>query len=139
MSIVLRLNSDLAIGSSNDFTTSYTENFECSDWEIALHSATLYYSWANISSAKNNNIIRYSTDNFETVEPDIVVPEGIYSLTNLNDFISSQLFLRGQYTGAVDEPVYSLQILPNLNTLRAVVVLSGSYQLDMTVGLLYQF
>lgn len=138
MSIVLRLNSDTAIGTSDNFTTSYNAQFDCSDWEIALHSATLYYSWANISQAKGNNIVRYSVDAFETTEDDITIPDGIYSMTDLNDYISSQLFLRGHYTGTVDLPIYSLQILPNYNTLRSVVYLAGTYQLDMTAGSLYE-
>lgn len=138
MSIVLRLNSDNALGSSSDFTTSYPNQIDCQGWEIGLHSCTLYYSWTNISSSAGNNIIRYSTDAFETVETDITIPDGIYSITDLNAFIASQLFLRGHYTGTALEPVYSLAILPNMNTLRTVVYLAGDYQLDMSAGYLYQ-
>lgn len=139
--VLLQLNSEKASGTSQDFTTTFSSLIRTPQndgWKVALHSATIYYSWYNITSSFGNNVIRYSKDAGSTWETDIIIPNGIYGLNDINSYLQSQLLLRGDYSGTLAEPVYDIAILPNFNTLRTVVVLQNSYQLDMTQGTLYK-
>lgn len=139
--VLINLDSSKASGTSSDFSTTFSGRIEVpskDNWKIALHSCTIPYSWYNISSNYGNNIIRYSKDLGATWEPNVIIPNGIYSLDAINTYLQSQLFLRSDYSGAPEDPIYDVAILPNFNTLRTTLVLQNNYALDMTAGSLCQ-
>src|ERR1700738_2722273 len=59
--------------------------------EIALVNANLMYSWQNIADYLNNNDIRISNG---TRWINIKIPNGIYDIEQLNDFINRELIAK---------------------------------------------
>lgn len=122
---------------SNDFTINYSSNpimLGDAEYEIALTSAQLWYSFFNISSAFNNNIFRYSTDsggNYKT----ITIPNGIYGILDLNSVIQSVMEENGDFDNSGTKSAFYITILPNLNTLKIIIAIDNpTYRVDLTVG-----
>ena len=134
MSLFLKLDSSgRGVNQPTDnFTIQYPNLDVHGSWEVALVKLHTWYSYHNVSSDFGNNIVRYSTDGGATWEADIVIPNGIYSIENINSFIQSVMNTRGDWND-VDETYY-LSIDANWNTLRVDVTLSNNYQLDFTAG-----
>jgi hypothetical protein len=59
MSIILAMTSEI----SGNVTTKYPDPIKLDKnvkYEIALHTANLWYSWSNVDSSFGNNIIKYN-------------------------------------------------------------------------------
>ena len=86
MSYILKLDSSLVSSHfSDDFTIQYGNQIKTEGaWSVALVKCFLWYSYSNISAAYGNNIIRYSKDGGATWEADITIPDGIYSVGDIN-------------------------------------------------------
>lgn len=134
MSYLLKLDSSLISGSnSDDFTVQYGNHIQTpGHYEVALIKAFLWYSWHNVSAAYGNNIIRYSKDGGTTWETNIIIPDGIYSVTDINDVMQAEMKTRGDWD-AVGE-LYYASLLPNFNTLKVIATVSNSYAIDFTTG-----
>ena len=132
MSLLLKLDSSSTTQDSDNFLVQYANIELPGDWEVGLIKGHFWYSYFNISAAQTNNIIRYSTDGGSTWETNITLPNGIYSIDDLNAYVQSVMKTRGHYDSGND--LYYLSILPNFNTLRCDVTLSNNYQLDLTSG-----
>jgi hypothetical protein len=102
MSIFLKLDSNAApTSSTNDFTITYGSGIKLDgDWEIGLISGYLWYSYYNISSTIGNNIIRYYIG--AGLQTDITLPNGIYSVSDINDYMHSIMVARGHYDAVHD-------------------------------------
>ena len=132
MSYLLKLDSKNA-AKSDDFEVEYTQPIPApGSWEIALIRSFVWYSYYNVSAAYGTNIIRYSKNAGSTWETNITIPDGIYSVTDINNVIQAELKLRGDWN-SIDETHY-ITIKPNFNTLRVEVELSNNYQVDFTAG-----
>ena len=71
--------------------------FKSSDY-IALKKASIYYSWFSISQELNNNSFRlYYPVGAAIVSGIITIPNGTYSVDQLNAFLQSQLIALGFY------------------------------------------
>ena len=133
MSYLLKLDSASAnTGRPGDFTVRYPDIEIHGAWEIALVSANLWYSYANIAASFGNNIIRYSTDSGVTFEANIIIPDGSYTVDDVNKFMQAELERRGHWDSVGG--VHYITIAPNFQTLRVVVSLSNNYQIDFTAG-----
>ena len=67
---------------------------------LSLLSMTLNTSWYNISEALNNNKFSYKWfDNSGelTVNVNITIQDGVYTVNNLNEYIQSRLYSNGHY------------------------------------------
>ena len=135
MSIFLKIDSSSAPASrSDDFTVYYGNGIRLDgDWEIALISGYLWYSYYNISSDFGNNIIRYRIG--AVVQTDIILPNGVYSITDINDYMQTVMQSRAHYNAPSD--LYYINIVPNYQTLRVDVTVSNTFALDLTAGTLY--
>jgi len=60
-----------------------------------LHSADIWYTFKNISSAKGNNKIYYSKDPNDQNESSITFDDGLYSLDMINTEMKRQLVKAG--------------------------------------------
>ena len=98
-------------------------------YEMALVNLETYYSFPNIDST--NNVFRYSHDN-GTTWTDILIPEGSYDVTDLNDTIKSKMHQNKHYDAIND--TYYITITANPNTLRSVLTIQKSYRVDFTVA-----
>ena len=90
MSNSLVVNSSNVIGvNNNTYQYKFIQgSFQAKDCEMSIGSATIPYSWYNISSLKNNNKM---TINFPylatTFIMNITFPDGFYSTTDINNYI----------------------------------------------------
>jgi hypothetical protein len=116
---------------TDDFTVGFTPSINIpGNWSLALESLTLWYSYYNISVAANNQTFRYYNG---AIWKDVIVTPGLYTIEALNSFIQTAMANNGDYT--VGPPVsYFISILPNYNTFKTRVTISGGYQVDFTVG-----
>lgn len=132
----LKLDSSLSGQTSENFRVQYANLSIPGKWQVALKKFHGWYSWTNISVARANNIFRYSNDS-GTTWFNITIPDGNYSVSNLNTYIQSKMRQAGHYDAGND--VYYLTIEPNYNTQRCDVILSNNYQIDMrsTVSNMY--
>lgn len=105
------------------------------DWEVALMSASLWYSFYNIADYLNNNTFRYSTDGGGTWV-DVVIPNGAYQIEQINEELHRQMFDNGDYNNTdPNNPVYYVNFEPNFSTLRLRVEITDPlYQVDFTTG-----
>lgn len=136
MTCLIRLDSSLVSSQlSHDFTIEYSNPIIIDDeWEAALIKCNLWYSWYNISDEFNNNTLRYNNG---VGWKDVTITNGQYTITQLNDYLHVVMKANGDYTvvGGVD--TFNINLLPNFSTLKVIIQISNSYQLDLTVSDLY--
>jgi hypothetical protein len=85
-------------------------------YEIVLVSASMWYSWYNISDSQYSNAIwRYSVDSGATWIAH-TVPDGLYSIDGLNAYLSKTVTEDGNDSA-------SLVLSANYSTFRCVVTL----------------
>ena len=85
--------------------------------KMAVLSASIWSTSPNISPLFGNNLFRYSADmtSFKT----ITIPEGLYSLTDLQSYLSSQFLAQA-------EPVNLFTISGNEPTQQTIITYSGA-------------
>ena len=116
---------------SNDktnFGTRFNPKLELDEkkkYEIALVNLETYYSFPNID--ETNNIFVYSPDNGNSWEK-IKIPEGSYEIDDINNTIQREMEKRGHYDEINED--YYINIAPNTNTLKSVLILEKGYQVD---------
>ena len=101
---------------------------------IALLKAQVWYSWANISATIGNNVIRYS-HNSGTNWNSITIPDGTYSITQLETYIHSVMKDNSHYNSG--DNTYYVNFVPNYATFKLRIELSNNYQLDLTQSTIY--
>lgn len=113
---------------TGDFQITFSPPLFLGDarWEMALVKAFMWYSFYNIDSQYNNTTAKYSPDAGLTWK-NIDILAGQYSIDQLNERIQSIISANG------DNPA-NIQILADFSTLKIQIILSGGYQLDLTVS-----
>ena len=129
--VLLKLNSELADGTPEDFITRFTPSIDISDgeYEISLASVSLYYSWYNISATIGNNLISYNNGVADFPK---TIPNGNYTLSQLNDWLHSEMYKDGNYTVVGGINTYDISIYADAPTLTVGISISGGYTLDLT-------
>ena len=116
---------------SNDksnFNTRFNPKLELDRekvYEIALVNLETYYSFPNID--ETNNVFVYSPDNGNSWVK-IKIPEGSYEIDDINNTIQHEMEKRGHYDEINED--YYINIAPNTNTLKSVLILEKGYQVD---------
>ena len=116
---------------SNDksnFNTRFNPKLELDRekvYEIALVNLETYYSFPNID--ETNNVFVYSPDN-GNLWVKIKIPEGSYEIDDINKTIQHEMEKRGHYDEINED--YYINIAPNTNTLKSVLILEKGYQVD---------
>ena len=116
---------------SNDktnFNTRFNPKLELDEkkkYEIALVNLETYYSFPNID--ETNNTFVYSPDNGNSWEK-IKIPEGSYEIDDINNAIQYEMKKRTHYDEINED--YYINIAPNTNTLKSVLILEKGYQVD---------
>ena len=116
---------------SNDksnFNTRFNPKLELDRdkvYEIALVNLETYYSFPNID--ETNNVFVYSPDNGNSWVK-IKIPEGSYEIDDINNTIQHEMEKRGHYYEINED--YYINIAPNTNTLKSVLILEKGYQVD---------
>ena len=114
----------------SNFNTRFNPKLELDRdkvYEIALVNLETYYSFPNID--ETNNVFVYSPDNGNSWVK-IKIPEGSYEIDDINDTIQQEM--KKKKKGHYDEinEDYYINIAPNTNTLRSVLILEKGYQVD---------
>ena len=138
MSYLLTLTSDdMRPGdTTDDFTILFSPPVPIAgNWEIALESLSLWYSWYNISSDYGNQTFRYNNG---TAWKDITITPGLYTIDNINTFVQAQMLANGDNGTGPGGNIFYITLTPDFNTFKLLITISNSYQVDLTVGNLYQ-
>lgn len=112
--IIVNSNNVTADPSTYEFLIPGSTTFSNKD-QIAVSSVSLYYSWLNITSELNNNVFQYIfPTSGGSVTRTIVIPDGFYTLRDLNTFLQFKFIEFGDYTkSATGENIYFIQISEN--------------------------
>ena len=108
---------------THDFTfkTSFLNLNPDSNYECALLSYSMWYSWYNITTL--NNQFRYVVNG---VVKTITIPSGQYGVNDISTYIQSQLLVNGDsQTG--------ITIVGNYNLLKVQINLESGYDVDFTI------
>ena len=111
-----------------NFNTRFNPKLELDEkkkYEIALVNLETYYSFPNID--ETNNTFVYSPDNGNSWEK-IKIPEGSYEIDDINNAIQHEMEKRTHYDDINED--YYINIAPNTNTLKSVLILEKGYQVD---------
>ena len=108
-------------------TENLIDTIDLSDgnYTMSLRSFITYYSIDNVNN-KNNKIV-YSDDSL--VWEEIVLPNGLYEITQINDEIVRQLSLNLGFTDPTESPII---LEPNEATGHSIIKLADGYKIDFT-------
>ena len=119
MSYTLALNSSNVVGRNNNtYQFNFVSgSFHAKDAEIAVGSLTMPYAWFNVSSAYNNNTISITFPYLATTKTlAVVLPDGFYQISDINNYIQLQMIANGLYLVATTGlNVYFFQMSVNIN------------------------
>ena len=119
MSSTIIINSkNITNDNNSNFTYNIDRNIDFTNKEIALASATLYYSWRNIT--EGNNIFEYKFPNDASFTR-IIIPPGFYEISDLNDYIHEQMKVNNHYAISDNFDIFFIDIVVN-PTLYAVQI-----------------
>jgi hypothetical protein len=117
--------------------STYVYNFpytvDLSNFELALASCSLYYSWFSISPQLNNNQFSFNFPNGAgNTTFNVEIPSGTYTVEQLNNFLEFFMFNNGLYisNNTTGELTYYLQLLTNENAYRLQLI---SYPLPTSI------
>ncbi len=83
---------------ANTFKVALSTTIDLSNYEVAVGQAFVYYSWFNISAKQNNNAFSLTIPrNGGNDILNIVIPEGAYQISDLNNFLQYRLIQGGYY------------------------------------------
>src|SRR6266853_1812507 len=97
------------------------------DYEIALRRFDRYNSIYNVT-ASNNNFYYFNG----TVNRTITTVPGAYDVGAINTEIQRQMKLLGDVTTVGNQDTFSINLYPNLNTLKSIITLTNNYTVDFT-------
>lgn len=102
MAFTLCLNSSNVVSGSNNTSYKYNflgGNFKAENYEICIGNATIPYAWYNISSYYANNTfsITFPTTASLTTTVAVTLPDGFYSVTDLQNYIQQICIQNGFY------------------------------------------
>lgn len=101
--ILLNLNNQVSV---NQFTYRLSRPIDFSQFEVALGSISIYYSWKAITAARGNNTFKVIwATGATTTTYTITLPDGTYSAADLNSYlqywsIQNKLYLINSTTGS---------------------------------------
>lgn len=113
--IVLNRSNLVPDGQNNKMIYNFPGSVEFKDSYVALSQVSMYYSWFNISERYNNNIIQYTwTVGATTTTYTIDIPDGLYEVARLNEYLQFALIQNGHYlVNSAGENVYYLEMIVN--------------------------
>ncbi len=102
------------------FKYDFPNSINLVDYEVSLISASLYYSWNNISTILENRTFQYQYINGSNVTQTVTVTlnEGLYEISDLNKALQFSMISEGLYLtdNTTDENVYYAEFV--INTVR---------------------
>lgn len=103
-------------GQNNKLVYKFPNSVQFKDSYISLSQAQMYYSWFNITSEYQNNIIQYIWINNLGVQTTytINIPSGLYEIATLNQLLQFEFIANGHYlVNGSGQNVYYAEIILN--------------------------
>lgn len=116
--IVLTSNNLVKDGQNNKLVYQFPNSILFKNTYVALQSASLYYSWFNISSALGNNTYQFQFPNSAGVMTlrTVVMPDGIYEVSDIDAYFQYYCLQNGYYwTTVTGEQVFFMKFQVNLS------------------------
>jgi hypothetical protein len=116
--IVLNESNLVQDGQNNKLVYSFPNSVLFKNTYVALQSASLYYSWYNISSALGNNTYTFRFPNTSGVMTTrtVVMPDGIYEVKDIDAYFQFYCLQNGYYwTTVTGEQVFFLKFEVNVS------------------------
>lgn len=116
-SIVLNQNNLIQDGLNNKMIFKFPNSVQFKNNYIAVSSVAMYYSWFNISSVLGNNTFSYVwVDSVgASLTYTAVIPDGLYEVSDLNNFIQFTCIQNGTYWITNGINYYPFEFLLNIN------------------------
>ena len=116
---------NLVAGSTNTYRYNFSSNVDMGNIDIGLGSASVWFSWRNITAAKSNNqfsIIHPTTAGNTTLN--LTIPDGGYNISDINNYLRYYLVNNGYYiqnNSTQEQIVYAkFQVNPSTYTVEFV-------------------
>lgn len=116
---------NLVAGSTNTYRYNFSSNVDMGNIDIGLGSASVWFSWRNITAAKSNNqfsIIHPTTAGNITLN--LTIPDGGYNISDINNYLRYYLVNNGYYiqnNSTQEQIVYAkFQVNPSTYTVEFV-------------------
>ena len=138
MSFTLVLNSSNVANTSTNSSFKYNfvqGGFTADDYEICVSSISIPYSWNNVSTYYNNKLFTLIFPTAATtVTYAITLPDGFYTVTDINNYIQQQCLNNGAYLiDSSSNNVFFIAMAYN-STYYGIQVLAYSVPTALTVG-----
>jgi len=91
--------SHLVSGTTNTYRYEFSSNVDMSNIDIGLGSASIWFSWRNITSLKQNNkfTIIHPATGVTNVTLNLTIPDGGYEISDINNFLRYYLVNNGYF------------------------------------------
>ena len=120
-----------------NFTTKFTRPITLDSnvqYAVGLNRIiNMSFTWFNINSSYNNQLINYSKDN-GTSFTDITIPAGVWNYCDINQHIKKITVIK--HSNKNDE--YPINLEFNETTFRVTITMKQNYQLDLTHSNFYE-
>jgi len=116
--IVLNQSNIVPDGKNNTLVYKFPNSVAFPNHEIAIQNITMYYAWENINSSPlANNTFSYTwVSGTTSTTYDIVIPNGLYEVSDLNFYLQFQFIKNGTYLiNPAGDNVYYAEVLINPN------------------------
>jgi hypothetical protein len=116
-----------------DFTVKFNSSLRLDPtkkWGCGLVKLQGSYTWHNIEPQRNNNLVRYSPDGGTTWK-NVLFPEGVYTYTDILNYIKYVMKENGDYTVVGDDDVFYFDMTFSFSTFLITIELSNNYRLDL--------
>jgi len=115
--IVLNQNNIVQDGLNSELVYKFPNSVQFKDKYIAVSSIAMFYSWFNITSVKNNNILTYTwTNNLGVITTyTINIPNGLYEISDINAYCQFVMIQNATYwtIAGINYYPFELQVNPN--------------------------
>ena len=114
--IVLNSTNIVPDGQNNKLVYKFPNSVQFKDNYITFASASMYYSWFNITTALQNNTFSYNWIDGAGIATTytIVIPDGLYEVSTLNKLLQFNMIQNGHYlVNAAGDYVYYAEFLVN--------------------------
>jgi len=114
--IVLNQRNLVQDGLNSELVHKFPNSVVFKEKYIAVSSISMFYSWFNILSIYNNNTFSYTwTAGTTTTTYQVVIPDGLYEISDINNFIQFTCIQNGTFWSILSQNYYPFEILVNAN------------------------
>lgn len=112
--IVLNSSNLVDDGQNNKLVYNFPSSVYFENTYVAISSASMYYSWFNIREAYGNNQITYTWETSTTTTYNLLIPDGLYEVSALNQYLQYEMIKNGHYVvDSTGNNVYFIEVAVN--------------------------